>query len=219
MSWMGSSSASPVRSRSCRREQPSQTSAGQAAVNRTRRCPPRRPRSRPAPAWDARRRTGSEQRKCAAIAANGDILRDAEPVLLACAGAAAVVSLLSAGIARLPAMPPPNVYRKRARGRILSNCPQTGHGSAPGTPPSPAGVRESIRLGRGLGKAIRNSENYLRRLGPETSVETAMASILKHWRLRNGLARYRMHRKSSWLSFSILWLFIASVFAGAGALL
>jgi hypothetical protein len=152
-----------------------------------------------------------------AIAANGDILDDAEPVLLVGAGAAVVVSALSAGIARLPATLPPNAYSKRARRRILANHPQTVAGSAATTSLHPTGVKESIRLGRDLGKAIRDSENDLRLLGPETSPEAATAKILRHWRLRNGLARYRMHSKSSWLSFSILWLFIAAVFVGANA--
>jgi hypothetical protein len=153
----------------------------------------------------------------AAIAAGGDVLSDAEPVLVVSTGVAAVVSLLIAGIARLPAMPPPNAYRRRVRGRLLSNHPLTIRGSGVPTSAPPAGVKEAIRLGRDLGKAIRDSEDDLRTLGPETSLENALAKVLSHWRLRNGLARYRMHSKSSWLSFSILWLFIALVLAAASA--
>jgi hypothetical protein len=71
------------------------------------------------------------------------------------------------------------------------------------------------RLGRDLGTAIRASEEHFRRLAPDSPPDVVTEQLLHHWRVRNSLARYRMHSKSSWLTGSVISLYLALVFATA----
>lgn len=158
----------------------------------------------------------------AAIAADGDVLRDAKLGWVIVAWVFVLLSVVAAGIARVPALPPLNARQRRER--ILSNHPNAISEELSGFAisaklPRFAGEPTVYRLGRDLGSAIRASEAELRGLGPETSMRCVTEQLLYHWRLRNGLARYRMHSKSSWLTVSIVCLYVALLAAAAGVLL
>lgn len=151
----------------------------------------------------------------AAVAAGGDFLDDARLGWLILAAALLLVSVIAAGVARVPAVPPPRALLPRDRREILSRYDPR---SLPGSPA--LGTRRSMRhLGRDLGTAIRASEDDFRALAPDSPLDVVTEQLLHHWRVRNSLARYRMHSKSSWLTGSIISLYLALACATAGLVL
>jgi hypothetical protein len=151
----------------------------------------------------------------AAVAAGGDFLDDARLGWLIPAAALLFFSAVTAGIARVPAMPPPRALLPRDRREILSRYDPR---SLPGSPAF--GTRRTIRrLGRDLGTAIRASEDDFRKLASDSPLDVVMQQLLHHWRVRNSLARYRMHSKSSWLTGSIISLYLALACATASMVL
>jgi hypothetical protein len=151
----------------------------------------------------------------AAVAAGGDVLSDAKLGWLILAGVLLLASAVAAGLARVPAVPPPRAIWPYERNELLDRYDPR---ELPSSPPFDT-KRAMRRLGRDLGTAIRASEDAFRKFRPEDPTDSVTAQLLHHWRLRSSLARYRMHSKSAWLTASIVCLYSALVCGTASVLL
>jgi len=141
-----------------------------------------------------------------AVAAGGDILSSAKTGWIIGVGILLLLSAIAGGMARLPAPPPlKSLLFRTARQQTFDLYATT---------PRPT----MRRLGRDLGKAIRDSERELGDLTFKTPSDDINAEILAHWRARNRLARYRMHSKSAWLTLSLVLLSLALLLAAASVL-
>jgi len=141
-----------------------------------------------------------------AVAVSGDAFGQGKDGWLIAAGVLLFLSALAGGIARLPAPPPLKaLLMPRERVRVLGL-----YAAKPG-----ARLR---RIGRDLGAEIRRSEQRLRSMTLATPPESLADELLAHWRARNNLARYRMHSKSAWFTFSLVLLYLAVLLVAASAL-
>jgi hypothetical protein len=141
-----------------------------------------------------------------AVAAGGDILASAETGWVIAVGTLLLSSAVAGGVARLPAPPPlKSLVSASARRETFDWY---------ATRPRPT----MYRLGRDLGRAIREAERRLGELTVDTPAGDVNAEILAHWRTRNKLARYRMHSKSAWLTLSLVLLYVALLMAAASVL-
>ncbi len=147
----------------------------------------------------------------AALAAGGEVLQEATLAPMLAAGVLLLLSAVAGGIARLPAPPPLKaLLSKRERQAVLDRY---ANGSEP--PGASGTFMRLLGLGRGLGREIRELEDAFRRMSPATAPEVVTEHLLRHWRTRSRLARYRMHSKSAWLTFSLVLLYGALLLATA----
>lgn len=136
----------------------------------------------------------------ATLAFSSDVLDGAPVRLVWFTAAILLASVIAGGIARFPAPTPLKaLLNESRRAKVVDEL-----GSFPnGDRPAHGSRRAMVGLGRQLGCSIRNSERRLATLESEGSSDAIATEVLRNWRARNRLARYRAHSKSAWLSLSL----------------